>query len=482
MNAQNEWKAVVNNKKPIGSRRSLAIFLFVFVVLGCAGTHKTISEQTPREFTFPKDFFWGAATSSHQVEGNNTNNDWWRWEETRVPQARSGQACDHWNRFEEDFKLAQSLGHTAYRFSIEWSRVEPQEGQWDSSALDHYMKFIASLRSKGIEPMVTLHHFTLPSWLARQGGWGSEKTPELFARYAEKVTEALGSDVHYWMTLNEPVVYAYKGYMIGEWPPGVKSSKEAIKVFKNLLLGHVLAYERIKESYIKKGWEKPLVGIAQSVLIFRACSDTSLRDRIAARFRHWMFNHLFVQALVRGKAYCIGLFNIHLPKANTLDFIGLNYYTRDFVLYKGFGFPGILGQACTATVAQNRHTGKDNFLSWEIYPKGLYTFLKDFSRYKLPLLVSENGIGTDDDAERVSFIVEHLKAVARAMENGAPVIGYLYWSLLDNYEWAEGFVPRFGLIEVDYKTQERKIRGSARKFEEIIRSGKIGFEKHENWK
>lgn len=458
-----------------GSRVSLVLFLFVFMGPGCASTHKTIIEATPHEFIFPKDFLWGAATSSHQVEGNNTNNDWWEWEQTRPPQTRSGQACDQWNRFEEDFQLAQELGHTAHRFSIEWSRIEPQEGQWDSLALDHYAQVIRSLRSKGIEPIVTLHHFTLPLWLARQGGWYSEKTPKLFARYVEKVTESLGGDVHYWMTLNEPVVYTYKSYLIGEWPPGKKSSQEAFKVFENLLLGHVLAYEKIKAIYAQENWKEPMVGIAQSVLIFRACSDRSLRDRVAARFRHWMFNHLFVQALVRGRAYCIGLFSIHLPKANTLDFIGLNYYTRDFVRQNGYGFPGILGQACTATVEQDRHTAKDNFLSWEIYPKGLSTFLKDFSRYKLPLLVSENGIGTDDDAERSEFILEHLKAMVQAMEEGAPLIGYLYWSLLDNYEWAEGFVPRFGLIEVNYTTQERTVRESARKFEDIIRSGKLSL-------
>ena len=480
MNAQNMRQIVLIIRESGGFRIiSLALFLFVSMGAGCASTPKAVTEQIPHEFTFPRNFLWGAATSAHQVEGNNINNDWWEWEQTRIPKARSGQACDHWNRFEEDFKLAQALGHTAHRFSIEWSRIEPQEGQWDSAALEHYAQVIRSLRAKGIEPIVTLHHFTLPLWLARQGGWLSEKTPQLFARYVKKVTEALGGDVHYWMTLNEPVVYTYKGYMAGEWPPGGKSPKEAIDVFENLLLGHVLAYEQIKEIYTQENWQEPMVGIAQSVLIFRACSDRSFRDRIAARFRHWMFNHLFVQALVRGKAYCIGVFNVHLPRAKTLDFIGLNYYTRDFVLHHGYGFPGILGQACTATAEQNRHTGKDNFLSWEIYPKGLHTFLEDFSRYKLPLLVSENGIATNDDTERVSFIVEHLKAVAQAMEEGAPVIGYLYWSLLDNYEWAEGFVPRFGLIEVNYTTQKRRIRGSARKLEKIIRAGKIGFEKHE---
>ena len=149
-----------------------------------------------QEFTFPKDFLWGAGTSSHQVEGNNTNNDWWEWEQSRAPQARSGQACDHWNRFEDDSKLAQALSHTAHRFSIEWSRIEPQEGQWDGLALDHYAQVIRSLRSKGMEPIVTLYHFTLPLWLARQGGWVSQQAPELLARYVQKVTEALGCNVH----------------------------------------------------------------------------------------------------------------------------------------------------------------------------------------------------------------------------------------------------------------------------------------------
>ncbi len=450
------------------------IVLILFCLSGCARFQE--GPGVSQEYAFPKDFLWGAATSSHQVEGNNTNNDWWAWEQTRPQPLRSGLATDHWNRFEQDFTLAKELGHNAHRFSIEWSRIEPQEAHWDKAALEHYAQVIRSLRAKGIEPVVTLHHFTLPLWLSRQGGWVSEKAPGLFARYVQKVTETLGSDVHYWMTLNEPMVYIYKSYLTAEWPPLEKSSDHSFKVFKNLLLGHVMAYERIKKVYGQKGWRSPMVGIAQSVLIFRSCNDRSLRDRVAARFRHWLFNHLFVQALMRGKAYCVGIFSVHLPRAKTLDFVGLNYYTRDFVRQNGLGFPGVLGQACTViTAGQNRHTAKDNFLSWEIYPQGLYTFLKDFSRYKVPLLVSENGLATNDDTERSDFIVEHIKAMARARKEGAPVIGYLYWSLLDNFEWAEGFVPRFGLIDVNYKTQERRVRDSAKKLAEMIRANSIHY-------
>ncbi len=322
-----------------------------------------------------------------------------------------------------------------------------------------------------------------------QGGWLSEKTPEFFSQYVQGTTEALGGNVHYWITLNEPVVYAFRGYVIGDWPPGEKSLEKAIKVCKNLLLGHVLAYKKIKEAYLQKGWRTPMVGIAKHVIIFRASSDHSLLDRMTARFTSWLFNHVFVQALVRGKAYCIGLFNVHLPQAKTLDFIGLNYYTRAFVVNHGLEVPGIYIKQYTKSAGQYHYTGKNNFfsaasqdhntgdkfLSWEIYARGMYTFLKDFSRYKLPILISENGISTNDDAEREVFIIEHLKAMAQAMKEGAPVIGYLYWSLLDVYEWNKGLTTQFGLIEVDYATQERKIRGSPIKYEEIIRAGKISF-------
>jgi beta-glucosidase len=305
----------------------------------------------------------------------------------------------------------------------------------------------------------------------RQGGWLSNKAPEFFAQYVKKVTEALGSDVHYWITLNEPAVYTYKSYMVGQWPPGEKSTKKAFIVIQNLATAHVLAYGKIKEVYAQKGWNEPKVGIAHQVLIFSPCSERSLWDRLSAGLRDRAINHLFIQALIHGKGKILGVFSLQLPKSKTLDFIGLNYYTREYVHTRGFLLADILG----GEAAVEKPLGRKNSLGWEIYPQGLYTQLKAFSKYKLPILISENGICTNDDTQRSEFIVDHLKALARAMKEGVCVIGYLYWSLLDNYEWAEGFAPRFGLIEVDYAAQVRKIRGSARKFEEIIRSGKISF-------
>jgi beta-glucosidase len=457
----------------------IGFFVFLLVIAGavrvCAGTYEgsniTTTVPTPQEFTFPKGFLWGAGTSSHQVEGNNTNNDWWQWEQNIPLKMRSGRACDEWNRFEEDFKTAQSLGFTAYRFSLEWSRIEPLPGQFDGSALERYRKMILSLKSKGMEPIVTLNHFSIPLWFANKGGWLSDESPGLFARYARKAVEALGSDVHYWITLNEPVSYAYEGYMIGKWPPGEKSTEHAFKVVQNLAKAHVLAYVKIKESYVQKGWNEPMIGTAQQVIIFSPLKKRSLPDQISASLRDQVINHLFVQALIRGEAKILGIFSIKLPRTKTLDFIGLNYYTREYVSNRGFLLPDILGEER----AVEDPLAMRNSLGWEIYPRGLYTLIGKFSRYKLPILITENGVCTNDDALRSVFIVEHLKAVAQAMKEGAPVIGYLHWSLLDNYEWADGFAPRFGLIEVDYATQERTVRGSARKYEQIIRSGKLSY-------
>ncbi|MBI4398297.1 MAG: glycoside hydrolase family 1 protein [Candidatus Omnitrophica bacterium] len=426
-----------------------------------------------KTFEFPKDFLWGAATSSHQVEGNNVNNDWWQWEQNGKVKERSGKACDHWNRYREDFAMAKSLHHNAHRFSLEWSRIEPQEGRFSEEALLHYREVIESLRSIGLEPIVTLHHFTLPLWLAEKGGWLFAGTPDLFARYVRKVVEVVGEYVRYWITFNEPVAYVFKGYLVGEWPPAEKSYEKTIRALSHLLKGHVLAYDTIKEGNRQLKRPAAQVGIAKHVLIFTPCSNKSWKDRLSVWLRNLIFNHLFIKALIRGRIFFPGFFRIQLPKAKTLDFIGLNYYTRDFVHNEGFHIPAIFGDICT--LKHHRGVGKRNFLSWEIYPKGLYQLVKEFSQYRLPLLVTENGVCMDRDEERFNFVLSHLEQLAKAVKEGAKVFGYFYWSLLDNYEWAEGYGPRFGLVEVDYATQVRTIRGSAKQFAEICKTGRISL-------
>jgi len=411
-------------------------------------------EKYENPFSFPPDFLWGAATSSHQVEGNNIHNDWWEWETTGRLKEPSGMACDHWNRFREDFQLAKSLSHNAHRFSIEWSRVEPEEGCFDEKAISHYKEVIASLRSNRLLPIVTLYHFTLPLWLAKQGGWLCPRAPRLFARFAERMAKELGQEVDTWVTLNEPEVYVCKSYLMGDWPPGIKSYKKCVQAMFRLLKAHTLAYHAIKNT-LGRG-PSTRIGIAKGVVVFIPCRARSATDKVVIQIRDFFFNHFFVKAAIR-----------------SLDFIGLNYYSRNFIRSGRFGLPAIFGDICDP--AHHPEAGNKNSLGWEIWPEGIYQIVKAFSRYKRPILITENGICTNHDEERLQFIEEHLRALKKAMDEEAPVIGYLYWSLLDNFEWAEGFSPRFGLIEVDYKTQERKIRPSALRFAQICKSGFISL-------
>lgn len=419
-------------------------------------------------FTFPKDFLWGAATSSHQVEGNNTNNDWWEWEQQGKVKEKSLLACDQWELYEKDFDLAKSLSHNAHRFSVEWSRIEPKEGEWDEAAIAHYRHIIVSLRERGIEPIVTLHHFTNPLWFARKGGWERPESVDEFTRYVRYLVGELGSLVRYWITINEPMVFMYKGYIKGEWPPGEKSIPKAIKVIRYLIYAHVHAYQVIHEEANRQKVEAR-VSLAHHFLSFAPCHSKDLRDHFSAWMRDRLFNFSLLDALSKGWFFFPGVFAEKLPIKKTLDYIGLNYYTRDFVEYIGIGVPQVFGHLCTLTHYRREYSR--NQMKWEIYPQGLYQFLKRLKRYQLPILITENGICTREDTQRETFILDHIKSVVRALQENIPVIGYLYWALLDNFEWAEGYSPRFGLIEVDYATQRRKIRPSALRMAELIRKG-----------
>ncbi len=423
---------------------------------------------------FPDNFLWGSATSSHQVEGDNTNNDWWAWEkEGRVKEA-SGAACDQYNRYRDDIKLAAELGHKAHRFSLEWSRIEPKEGRYSDEAMRHYKDVIGHIKSAGMEPVVTINHFTLPLWFYKKGGWLCDGAERSFAALAERVAGALGEGVRYWITINEPIVYAYASYLEGSWPPGHHSFKDATGVFISLLKAHCLAYKAIHGMYGEKGWPAPMVSISKHVLLFAPCRGWSLADALSKTLRYYYFNKLFIEALIKGRYFAPGASPVKLPAQNTLDYIGLNYYTRDFVHYAGLAPPGIFGDVCTYVHDHVNH-GRRNYLKWEIYPEGMYQVLMECAAYNLPIFITENGICTDNDRDREDYIKEHLAQVARAIHDGADVIGYLYWSLLDNFEWAHGYGPRFGLIDVDYLTQERRIKPSARLYSTIIKHNKLWY-------
>jgi len=399
---------------------------------------------------FPKDFFWGAATAAYQVEGDNIHADWWRWEK-ETGKENSGPACRHYDLYEQDFELARRLHHNSHRLSVEWSRIEPEEGKFSETVLQHYVDVILALKARNIEPVVTLHHFTNPVWFANTGGWENKKAVDLFLRYCRFVIESLSKHVRYWITINEPTIYISHAYLFGVWPPQVRSVLRMRRVGRHMLEAHVRAYRLIHQGYKDLSLPKPQVSIAQHIMALVPCTQ-SLKDRFAAWLRHKIFNEEYLDILCRRKA---------------LDFIGINYYSRQLVELKRWGLKNLFADVCK----NNHHPVKKNSLGWDIYPEGLYDLLVKLKKYNLPVMITENGICTPEDNLRWEYISGHLESIHRAMEQGVPVLGYLYWSLLDNFEWDKGFGPRFGLIDIDYKTQQRTVRESAVKFSRVCETG-----------
>ena len=396
------------------------------------------------EIKFPKNFLWGAGTSSHQVEGGNVN-DWSKWEKGNAEglakksetywqpwqkekfpemlQSRnyiSGRACDHYHRFKEDFDIAKELNHNAHRFSIEWSRIEPKEGFIDEKEIEHYRQVLIALKERNIEPFVTLYHWTLPNWLAEKGGWLNPKTPYYFDRYVKIISENLFDYVNFWITLNEPSLYASNSYLKGNWPPEKKSIFKYFRVVNNLVKAHKLAYRALHLIDLECK-----VGIAKNNIYFENIP-----------FIDCFWNKYFLNKI-----------------KNEQDFIGLNHYFHQ-------------------TLFGNKNESVSD-MGWEIYPEGIYRVLKELKKYNKPIYITENGLADKDDQKREKFIKDYLIWIYKAIEEGVDVRGYLHWSLLDNFEWDKGFWPRFGLVEVDFKTFERKIRPSAYKYAKICKDNKI---------
>ncbi|TAL49210.1 glycoside hydrolase family 1 protein [Patescibacteria group bacterium] len=374
---------------------------------------------------FPKGFLWGSATSSYQVEGGIENNDWAEAaREGKVPVC--GRATDHYNRYESDFDIAKSLGQNAHRLSIEWARIEPEEGRFDEREIEHYRKVLRSLRARNLEPFVTLWHFTLPLWFSKKGGFQNFDAPKLFARYCSYVVEKLGSEAQYWITINEPLVWASVGYRTGKWPPFKKNIFSFIFIINQLVKAHSLSYERMKKASLNV-----LVGIAKNNIHFD--SNILPWNTLLYFLANWFWNERFLNKI-----------------KNYQDFIGLNYY-----FHKKFGVKEKLERTD---------------MGWCVFPQGLYRLLVDLKKYGKPIYITESGIADANDSKRANFIRDHVVFVKKAIDEGADVRGYFYWSLLDNYEWASGFKERFGLVEVNYETLERKIRPSAFIYKKIAES------------
>jgi beta-glucosidase len=419
-------------------------------------------QAAPR--AFPDGFFWGTATAAHQVEGNNVHSDWWRWEQ-QEGHHRSGAAADHWNRYPEDLDMARGLASNAYRFSVEWARIEPVEGSFDEAALEHYRDVVAACRARGVEPFVTLYHFTLPAWFVDRGGWTDPGSVALFERYVRRVAAALGEHVRYWCTINEPVVYSAAAYMGGVFPPEATDPEATADVLENLMRAHGAAFHALHEVD-----EDAAVGLAKHLRIFDPGQVLDPRDRIAAWRVGKLFNQLFLDGVTRGKV------SLAIPGAETrkfsdpalrdsLDWLGINYYSRDMVHYDA--------SAQGSVRMETRAGAPTTDLGWEIYPEGFTRILKWAKRYGKPIYVTENGLADGDDDQREDFLRDHLGALHEAIRRGVDVRGYFHWSLLDNFEWHEGFGPRFGLLAVDYATQRRSRRGSAALFEWVARENRL---------
>ena len=407
---------------------------------------------------FPKGFYWGSATSAHQVEGNNVNDwsewekknaerlakeakeKWQPWQQEKFPEMFnpenyiSGRACDHYHLYEQDFDIAKKLGHNAHRFSIEWSRIEPEQGKFNEKEIEHYRKVIITLKGLEIEPFVTIWHWPIPIWLRDKGGWENKKITDYFERYAEKISNALGENVKFWITLNEPEIYASNSYFAGVWPPQKKNLFAYLRVLNNLIKAHRKAY-----GVIKKANSNSKIGIAKNNIYFEAYQN-KLVNRVLKKFIDWWWNFYFLNRI-----------------RNHQDFIGLNHYFHNRINY-GFN---------------KNENKKISDIGWELYPEAIYYILKDLKRFNKPIYITENGLADGGDKKRSWFILESLKNIGKAINEGVNVRGYLHWSLMDNFEWDKGFWPRFGLVEVNYKTLERKIRPSALQYAKICKTNEL---------
>ncbi len=413
--------------------------------------------------TFPKNFLWGASTAAHQVEGGN-HNQWsvwelenaakmageaekmlaWRWKAPAWEEVKkqaldpdnyvSGSGVEHYTRYKHDFDLLKKLSLNSFRFSVEWSRIEPEEGQWNQEAIDHYKNYITELKKRDIEPILNIWHFTLPVWFTTRGGFKYRKNLKYFNRFVQKVAKELTADISYAITLNEPNIYASYGYLLGLWPPQEKSIVSVSRVSWNLIKAHKQAYRILKK-------QKPSlqVGLAQQLANIQAKDPHNISDELSTKVMRYVWNWSFLNLIKRQQ-----------------DFVGINYYFTDY--YDGWF----------------RRTDPKipiNDLGWYLEPEGLFPLLlRTWAHFHKPIIVTENGVADMHDEYRRWWIEETIVAMERAMSEGVKIKGYFHWSLLDNFEWAQGWWPKFGLVEVDRQNgMKRTVRPSAKWFADKIK-------------
>ena len=412
-----------------------------------------------KTYRFPPGFWWGTASSAYQVEGNNRYNDWHWWEKKEMekpPEQRRirepcGRACDHWNRYEEDYDLARSIGVQLHRLSIEWSRIYPRQGKADQRALEHYRSMLQALHRRDIKVMLCLNHFTLPLWAAARGGYASRKDLlPAFAAYVETVVEYLGDLVDFWLPINEPNVVPTAGFLGREMPPFKFSLLSFGQAFRTLMAMQGRAYRIIKNRF-----PQAPVGVAYSYFHLQPFRPRSILDRLGTGLAHLTINRRFFQGIATGRiGLPLGLGDRMADLRGALDFVGINYYSTAYM--KGL-FP-----------VESKPGDRVTDMGWIYYPQGLREVIDDIAKLTpLPIIVTENGVATTDVAFRIRYIKDHLRKFT-SHRQGIDIKGYMYWSLTDNFEWQHGYGKRFGLIHIDYATMKRKLKESGRWFARVI--------------
>jgi beta-glucosidase len=386
--------------------------------------------------TFPDRFVWGTATAAHQTEGGNWNNDWWAWEHApgTVAEEVSGDACDHYWRYPRDLDLLVDLGFGAYRFSLEWSRIEPEDGEWSTAQLDHYARMVDACHERGLLPVVTFHHFTTPRWLAERGGWADPATAERFAAFCERAGTVLGDRIGMACTINEPNIVPLMGYLMGMFPPGRTQDLDGYARATDVLVD---AHHRAVEALRACPGDFP-VGMTLSM------SDWGAEAGQEGRIDEFRSQHE----------------DVYLEAARGDDFFGVQAYSRTRV-----GEHGVLGPEPGVPVLD---------MGYEYWPRAAEASIRHAVDVTgAPVYVTENGIGTEDDELRIRYLRESLEGVARTIADGLDVRGYFHWSLMDNFEWAFGYRMKFGIVGVDRLTQVRTVKPSARWLSEVIRANAL---------
>ena len=442
-----QWQVVI----------SILVLLYLLIIgflhISFPEKHLNWNQINTDDLNFPESFTWGVATASHQIEGNNVNN-WTQFEE-RENKELSGSACDHWNLWQQDHKLLVELGVDSYRFSIEWSRIEPNEGDWNEDAIKVYSDMIDSLIAKGIEPMITLHHFSHPVWFEEKGGFYVRDNITYFADYCCRLFPYFADRVKKWCTVNEPDVFSIMGYHMGMFPPGQRSPLKAIRVMKNVMIAHGEVYHRLKviapNNYI---------GLAKNVTIFDPYRRWNLLHWITTFALNYIWNGAIISALSRGRMYGKSVAKVK----NSADFIGLNYYTH--VLTSPF-----LPQTTEIDLPSRSHEIVTEF-GYPMYAEGLQRATKWLKKLNIPIEITENGVADGEDKLRSTHLKRHLWIISDLISTGADIKSYYHWSLMDNFEWAEGYSMRFGLYHVNYDNQKRTLRHSGKVYQQIISNHK----------